>query len=163
MPLVLDLKAGERIIINGAVLEAGSPHTKIVVHNRVAVLRGKEILSEEESETPAGRVYFALQNAYLFPDHAQGYIDKFRVHIAQYLEACPSAAEIGKVVSAEVDEGRHYQALKEAQQLIFHQNDTLKQFEEKMVEMTEEGDQGPAEEHPSGTPSVSAESPETGP
>ena len=68
MPLKLDLKAGEKMVINGAVLENVGPNAKILVHNQAMILREKEVLTEDICATPASRIYLALQCAYMFPD-----------------------------------------------------------------------------------------------
>ena len=125
MPLKLEMKQGDRIIINGAVLEAASPHTKIVVHNQASILRGKEILTEEQAATPATRVYYALQSAYLFPEHAEEYLNQFWMFVDQYAEACPSASDIVDEVKDNAYEGKLYPALKASQKLILHQQGVL--------------------------------------
>ena len=68
MPLKLDLKCGEKMIVNGAVLENVGPNAKILIHNLATVLREKEILTQEDAATPASRVYFSLQCAYMFSE-----------------------------------------------------------------------------------------------
>ena len=132
MPLVLEMKAGDKVIINGAVVELFSHHAKLIVHNQASILRGKEVLTDEESATPAGRVYFALQNAYMFPEHQEGYLKQFNTFLSQYLESCPSAAEIVEKVRKEVDAGKLYKGLKAAQDLIMHQHGVLTQFEKQL-------------------------------
>lgn len=139
MPLKLEMKQGDRIIINGAVLEAASPHTKIVIHNQAAILRGKEILTEEQSVTPATRVYYALQSAYLFPEHAEEYLNQFWMFVDQYREACPSAADIVDEIKDKVYEGQLYPALKGAQKLILHQQGVLKNLERAVEEFADTG------------------------
>ena len=57
MPLSIDFKAGDKIIINGAVIENLGSNSTISIHNQAAILRGKEILSAEDSTTPASRIY----------------------------------------------------------------------------------------------------------
>ena len=41
MPLKLDLKTGEKMVVNGAVLENVGPSAKILVHNMASILREK--------------------------------------------------------------------------------------------------------------------------
>jgi len=139
MPLKLEMKQGDRIIINGAVLEAASPHTKIVVHNQAAILRGKEILTEEQSVTPATRVYYALQSAYLFPEYAEEYLNQFWMYIDQYREACPSAADIVDEVKDLAYNGKLYPALKASQKLILHQQGVLSDLEKAVEDFAETG------------------------
>ena len=137
MPLKLEMKMGDKIIINGAVLEVATPHTKLIIHNHASILRGKEILSEEQAITPATRVYYALQNAYLFHEHRDRYLDEFRIYIEQYLVACPSATEIVKKIVEMIADGKLYKALKAAQELIAHQQGVLHEFEEQLLQLSE--------------------------
>jgi len=137
MPLKLEMKMGDRIIINGAVIEVATPHAKLIVHNQASILRGKEIIAEEHAITPATRIYFSLQSAYLFPSHRDDYIQQFWEFIDQYEKACPSAKDIIDDVRAAVEAGELYKALKSAQQLVLHQQSILREFEEQLEHFTE--------------------------
>ena len=132
MPLTIDFKAGDKIIINGAVIENLGSNSKLSVHNQAAILRGKEILSEEDSKTPASRVYFALQCAYIFPQAQAEYVASFEAFLNEYLLACPSASEIGDVIRKEVDQGSLYKGLKSAQKLIVHESELLQSLGEEI-------------------------------
>mgnify|MGYP001261416396 CR=1 FL=1 len=132
MPLTIDFKAGDKIIINGAVIENLGSNSKLSVHNQAAILRGKEILSEEDSKTPASRVYFALQCAYIFPQAQAEYVASFEAFLNEYLVACPSASEIGDVIRKEVESGMLYKGLKSAQKLIVHESNLLQSLGEEI-------------------------------
>lgn len=121
MPLKLDFKAGDKMIINGAVIENIGNNASLLIHNEAAILREKEILSEAETATPASRVYFALQCAYMFPDKKDHYISVFRGLLNDYLAAAPSGKEIGDKILAQIDKKRIYNALKLTQKLIGHE------------------------------------------
>lgn len=132
MPLTIDFKAGDKIIINGAVIENLGSNSKLSVHNQASILRGKEILSEEDSKTPASRVYFALQCAYIFPQAQAEYVASFEAFLNEYLVACPSASEIGDVIRKEVESGMLYKGLKSAQKLIVHESNLLQSLGEEI-------------------------------
>jgi len=132
VPLTIDFKAGDKIIINGAVIENLGSNSKLSVHNQAAILRGKEILSEEDSKTPASRVYFALQCAYIFPQAQAEYVASFEAFLNEYLVACPSASEIGDVIRKEVESGMLYKGLKSAQKLIVHESNLLQSLGEEI-------------------------------
>ena len=134
MPLSIDFKAGDKIIINGAVIENLGSNSKLSVHNQAAILRGKEILSEEDSKTPASRVYFALQCAYIFPQNQEEYVVLFDNLLNEYIAACPSANEIGEVIRGFVVNGQLYKGLKSAQKLIAHEASILHSLGEKVEE-----------------------------
>ncbi len=155
MPLKLEMKMGDRIIINGAVVEVASPHAKIIVLNQAALLRGKEILSEEQAVTPATRVYFALQSAYLFPDFAEQYLQQFEEFVEQYRLACPSAGEIVEKIKDEVSNGQLYRGLKKAQELVGHQQGVLHEFEEQLLAMVDDDIEGESIESGPGNESAS--------
>ncbi len=66
MPLRIKLPSKERIIINGAVLENAGEATTIILHNHADILRRKAVMREADAQSPARRVYYALQCAYMF-------------------------------------------------------------------------------------------------
>ncbi|MBV8914096.1 MAG: flagellar biosynthesis repressor FlbT, partial [Acetobacteraceae bacterium] len=58
--LVLELRQGETMIINGAPIRFRSKaRIELTAHARF--LFGKQIMSPEAADTPARRLYFALQ------------------------------------------------------------------------------------------------------
>ena len=151
MPLLIDIKPGDKVIINGAVIENAGNSTKLFIHNQAAILRGKEVLSEEDCGTPAARAYFALQCAYIFADKHADYLAKFEKLLDDYLAACPSAEAIGEQIRKEVKDDKLYRALKAAQKLIAHEGDILNSMQRKVGEIAAaipEGDDTGAREGP---------------
>lgn len=126
MPLSIDFKAGDKIIINGAVIENLGSNSKLSVHNQAAILRGKEILSAEDSTTPASRVYFNLQCAYIFESNRDEYVSAYEKLLGEYVAACPSAAPIAEEMRKHVNSGQLYRGLKAAQKLIQHEGEVLR-------------------------------------
>ena len=103
----------------------------VIIMNRTQdILRGREILSEEESKTPASRAYFALQCAYMFADKKEDYLKHFDGLLNDYLEACPSAKSIGDTIKEEVGDSQLYKALKATQKLIKHENKLLQTLQQ---------------------------------
>ena len=125
MPLRIKMPAKERIIVNGAVIENAGDATTIVLHNRADVLRRKEVMSETEANSPAKRVYYALQCAYMFDDERPRYAEHARQFLHQYLEAAPSADELAKKIETMIDGGKLYNALRTTQDLISHEEERL--------------------------------------
>ena len=123
---MIEIKSGDKLIINGAAIENSGPNTKLLIHNKSAILREKEVMSERDSVTPASRVYFALQCAYIFPEKKPHYLSLFDQHLGDYAEASPSSAPIiDKIVEA-VREDHLYKGLKAAQKLLKHEEDLMK-------------------------------------
>jgi flagellar biosynthesis repressor protein FlbT len=125
VPLTIDLKHGDRMIINGAVIETASPNSKLIIHNEAAILRGKEIMQQEDARTPATRVYFALQGAYIFKDKEQEFLTTFDKYLFEFLKATPSSLEIVQNIKELVEDDQIYKALKEAHKLVEHEEKVL--------------------------------------
>ncbi len=65
--LILELKQGESMILNGAVIRFKT-RARLELNNHARFLFGKQIMQVEDAVTPARRVYFALQQAYIGPE-----------------------------------------------------------------------------------------------
>ena len=126
MALVIHLKKDARVIINGAVLENASGRTiSFLVKNEAAILRHNDVLLPEEASTPAARVYFALQCAYLFPKDRASHLAQFQELLASYLGAAPSARPLGASLRAAAAGDNLYEALKQARKLLQHEGTIL--------------------------------------
>jgi flagellar protein FlbT len=136
VPLALDLKHGDKIIVNGAVIENSGHNTQILVHNDAAILRGKEIMIESSASTPASRAYFALQCAYIFPNARQNYLAAFDELLVDYVKAAPSARPVAHDIVDKLTNGSLYSALKAARKLVAHEK---KLMGDLGIEVTPEG------------------------
>ncbi|MFO1112960.1 MAG: flagellar biosynthesis repressor FlbT [Rhodospirillales bacterium] len=124
--MVIHLKKGARVIINGAVVENASGRTvSFLVKNEAAILRDSDVLQPEEASSPATRVYFTLQCAYLFPKERAAHRAQFEELIASYLEAAPSATPLVAAIRAAAADGNVYEALKQARKLLHHERTIL--------------------------------------
>ena len=121
MPLKIQLKPQERVIINGAVVE-GHPEsrTEIVVLNNASVMRQKHILQEGEADTPVKRLYFALQMLYIDEDHRDNYIGDYKKYHKDLQDTFTLAPirESLALIEESVAKTRYYDALKVCRDLI---------------------------------------------
>ena len=125
MPLTINLKPQERLIINGVVIENAGPAAKLLIHNNAALLREKDIVTEEQATTPARRIYYAVQCQYLFPGKSDVFlpiIDKF---LREFEEAAPSTAALIADIRQQVSEGQYYRALKSAKLVITREQEIM--------------------------------------
>ncbi|MBL6945325.1 MAG: flagellar biosynthesis repressor FlbT [Rhodospirillales bacterium] len=136
MPLKIEIKTGDKIIINGAVMENDGPTAKFLIHNKCSILREKEVMAEEDSTTPASRIYFALQCAYIFPHKKNEYLELFGNYVSDYLAASPSSGVILDKVLEEVTHDRLYQGLRAAQELLDHEDQLMAQVQDGISEPT---------------------------
>ncbi|MGO8921301.1 MAG: flagellar biosynthesis repressor FlbT [Stellaceae bacterium] len=125
MPLTINLKPGEKLIVNGVVLQNAHHAAKLVVHNEAALLREKDIITEEAATTPARRIYFTVQCLYLFPAKSELYLPIIHRFLAEFSEAAPSALPLLRKIEQELAADQLYPALKTAKQLIAKEQEIL--------------------------------------
>jgi flagellar biosynthesis repressor protein FlbT len=129
MPLSINLKPGEKLIVNGVVLQnAHHQATKLLVHNEAALLREKDILTEEAANTPARRIYFAVQCQYLFPEKSAFYLPLIHRFLREFADAAPSTIALVQKMEQEVAGKLFYPALKTAKLLIAKEQEILNGF-----------------------------------
>src|SRR6266568_9237931 len=90
MALKVELKPGERIILGDCVITNADQRTRLVIEGRVPILREKDILSADRANTPAKRIYLAVQLMYTSKD-PRAHHDVYFALIRELLEAAPSA------------------------------------------------------------------------
>lgn len=67
MALKLRLKPCERVVINGCVVQNENRRYTLTVSNFAQIIRGSDILQEEQADTPVRRAYFLIQSMLLDP------------------------------------------------------------------------------------------------
>ena len=85
MPLKLSLKPGEKFVLNGAVVQNGDRRGVLVLQNKASVLREKDIMQEEDANTPARRIYFPVMMMYLDEANAGRYYDEFVRRLSEFM------------------------------------------------------------------------------
>lgn len=65
--LVLELRQGDVMVLNGAPIRFRTK-SRIELTAKARFMFGKQILRPDEADTPAKRIYFALQTAYIGTD-----------------------------------------------------------------------------------------------
>jgi Flagellar biosynthesis regulator FlbT len=69
MALKIKLKPNERVIVNGAVIRNDDRRTVITVENHSHVIRGSDVMLEDDATTPAKRAYFVIQSLLIDQRH----------------------------------------------------------------------------------------------
>src|SRR5918911_1141361 len=89
--LVLELRPGDMMVVNGAPIRFRN-RTRIELAAKARFLFGKQLMPPDAATTPARRIYFALQTAYIGTEEErpQG-LDSARSLIAEFQEATTSA------------------------------------------------------------------------
>ena len=124
MALKVELKPGERIIIGDCVITNDQQRTRLFIEGKAPILREKDILTAATADTPARRVYLAVQLMYL-EGSVDAHADQFVSLSSDYLRASPSSAPIIERINKRLLTGDLYKALREAKALISHEEERL--------------------------------------
>jgi flagellar protein FlbT len=125
MALKITLKPHEKMILGGAVVRCGASKCQFIVENNVPILRQNSILSVENADSPARRIYLAIQMMYVDEVHIAQHQKIYWELVRQFLEAAPSALEIVDQTNSLILTGDYYQALKSARRLIDYEQEVI--------------------------------------
>jgi len=113
------------MIIGGAVITNAGTKSNFVVENTVPILRDKDILSVENANTPARRIYFSIQLMYIDGTHLTDHHKVYWKLVKEFLDAAPSALGIIDRISEDILNGAYYQALKTCKKLIAYEEEAI--------------------------------------
>lgn len=120
MSLKVELKPGERIIIGTAVVRNGDQRVRFFIEGDAPILREKDILTPATADTPAKKIYLAVQLMYLNGEFAR-HDDLYLSLSSDFLRAVPSAIGQIETINNQVLSGELYKALKTAKALIAYE------------------------------------------
>jgi flagellar biosynthesis repressor protein FlbT len=124
MALKVELKPHERIIIGDCVITNSDQRTRLLIDGTVPILREKAIMTPDRADTPAKRVYLAVQLMYTSKDprlHHEVYFALVR----DILKAAPSVWPYIESINNLILTGEVYKALKHANKLIVYEQEIL--------------------------------------
>ena len=127
MPLKLSLKPGEKFVLNGAVVQNGDRRGVLVLQNKASVLREKDIMQQENANTPARRIYFPVMMMYLDEPGAERYYDEFVRRMSEFMGVIrnPNVLADCVDVSKYCMEREYYKALMLCRKLIEYEDERL--------------------------------------
>ncbi len=117
MALVIDLKPGEKILIGTAVITNDSQRTRLHISGEAAILREKDVMQEQDANTPCKKVYFLIQCMYISPDPKQ-YFQKYFGLLKEIQHAAPTLSFVFLAINEKIMEGHYYKAMRDARELI---------------------------------------------
>ena len=123
MPLKIELKPRESIIIGDALITNDNDRIRFYIDGNVPILREKFILKEKDATTPAKRVYFIVQQMYLSKGSKQ-LQQLFLEYVRDLQEAAPSLRPYVASIAEAIIVSDYYAAIKSAAKLI-EQEDKL--------------------------------------
>ncbi len=125
--LVLELRQGDLMVVNGAPIRFRN-RARIELTAKARFLFGKQLMTPETASSPARRIYFALQTAYIGDeDEREAGLTVARRLISEFQAATTSSLARDlldrALASAEADEC--YQALKFVRRVMRHEDVVL--------------------------------------
>ena len=124
MALVIDLKPAERIIIGNALITNDNNRTRLHIEGDAPILREKDILRQEEANSPCKRIYMSIQLMYLAHNPAEMH-ELYFEQVRAVQNAAPSTATFFLKINDYIMNNQYYKALKEARSLIDHEQEIL--------------------------------------
>lgn len=127
MALKLSLKPDEKLVINGAVIANADRRATLIVHNKASILREKDILQEEDVNSPAKRIYFPIMLMYMDQGHTDKYYEEFVLRMTEFMSVISTAEAVENCVkiSRDVMSKNYYRALINCKKLIAFENQRL--------------------------------------
>jgi flagellar protein FlbT len=116
MPLRVELKPFERIIIGETVIINSGTRTTFLIDGEAPILREKDTVTAETANTPVKRLYLCVQTMYLKND-----IPRYRAAYLGFLkdlrDAIPGSRDAIDAINNHISSGALYKALKEIRKL----------------------------------------------
>jgi flagellar protein FlbT len=124
MALKVELKPGERILVGESVITNSEQRTRLLIAGSAPILREKDIMTAERADTPARRIYLAVQLMYTSRD-AQPHHELYFSLMRDIVQAAPSTWKLVEAINNHILTGEMYKALKEAKKLIAYEEELL--------------------------------------
>lgn len=125
MALKITLKPNEKMIIGGAVITNGANKCEFIVENNVPILRQNNILSPDKADTPARRIYLAIQLMYVDKPNLNVHQQLYWKLVQEFVRAAPSSIRIIDEINELIFNDNFYHALKMAQKLCEFEQEVI--------------------------------------
>ena len=124
MALKVELKPGEKIILGECVITNHDQRTRLLIEGQIPILREKDILTPQLANTPAKRIYLAVQLMYTSTDPRKHHEVYFAL-IRDLLAAAPSTWPYIESINNQILTGELYKALKDTKKLIAYEEELV--------------------------------------
>ena len=125
MALKIALKPHERMIISGAVLKNGKAKADFTIENKIPILRERDIMGEEDANSPCRRIYFVIQLMYIDNQNLTTHHHTYWKLVKEVIGAAPSTVGLLDEISRDILNNKYYQALKKTKKLIDYEKEVL--------------------------------------
>jgi flagellar biosynthesis repressor protein FlbT len=111
MPLKIELKPYERVILGDCVVTNQQRRTRLVVEGKIPILREKDIMTPGRANTPAKRIYLAVQLMYVAKEPKDEYALYLRL-AHEMLKSAPGTKPYIDRINNRILTGELYKALR---------------------------------------------------
>jgi flagellar biosynthesis repressor protein FlbT len=141
--LKIELKPGERVMLGDCVITNSDQRTRLLVEGTAPILREKDIMTEGRADTPAKRIYLAVQLMYTSKNAATYHELYFRL-VREITQAVPSMWPLIESINNQILTGELYKALREVKKLIAYEQELLEHASHQGVRGSCQGNSQPA-------------------
>src|SRR5271170_8246201 len=124
MPLRVELKPFERIVIGESVIINSGTRTSFLIDGETPILRERDTVTAETANTPAKRLYLCIQMMYLKNDVAR-YRASYLSLLDEVRQAIPGSRDLLDAIDQHVSASTLYKALKEARKLMKREDELI--------------------------------------
>jgi len=124
LALKVELKPGEKLLVGNCIITNSDQRTRLFIEGQAPILREKDILTPTTADTPAKRVYLAVQIMYI-ENNTDVLRREYFSLINDIVTAAPSSMFIVDKINNDILTGALYKALKSAKQLIQYEQDLI--------------------------------------
>ncbi|MBS0248512.1 MAG: flagellar biosynthesis repressor FlbT [Proteobacteria bacterium] len=124
MSLKVELKPGERILIGECVITNSDRRATFLIDGKVPILREKDIMTTEQANTPAKRIYLSILLMYTSRNPAEQHSTYFAL-VRDIVQAAPSTWPQIEIINNHILTGDLYKALKQTKQLIQYEQELM--------------------------------------
>jgi flagellar protein FlbT len=120
--LKIELKPNERVMLGDCVVTNSDQRTRITIDGSLPILRETDIMSLSQANSPAKRIYLAVQFIYLSKHPKDNHALYFQLARAM-LMMFPATKPLIDRINNQILTGHLYKALKEARKLITYEKE----------------------------------------
>jgi flagellar biosynthesis repressor protein FlbT len=124
MPLRVELKPFERIVIGESVIINSGTRTCFLIDGDTPILRERDTVTAESADTPAKRLYLCVQTMYLKNDVPR-YRERYLGLIKELQDSMPASRDLIESTETFVVGGSLYKALKEIRKLMKREEEAI--------------------------------------
>jgi len=124
MALKVELKPGERLLIGECVITNSDRRTTFLIDGKVPIIREKDIMTADQADTPAKRIYLSILLMYTSRDPSEQHGTYFAL-VRDIVQAAPSTWPLVENINNHILTGDLYKALKQARDLVKYEQELM--------------------------------------